>query len=164
MEDAVEDPRLQMKRRGVPPNKRRRVRGGGPSTIRNAASGVIEIPDDDPADINQMYPISLNPLNCRTDLHPAEIEEVDESQLVFEDNADDYFELYDNENVVLILPYDGDMDDRVLEEMKPRFVVMYEPNPAFTRRVEVFIFLIYSNSGLSSISSNTTSQSLFLIL
>jgi len=103
-------------------------------------------------------------LNCRTDLHPAEIEEVDESQLIFEDNADDYFELYDNENVVLILPYDGDMDDRVLEEMKPRFVVMYEPNPAFTRRVEVFIFLIFANSGLSSISSNKISQSLFFIL
>jgi DNA excision repair protein ERCC-4 len=71
------------------------------------------------------------------ELHPAEIDEVDESQLTFEDDAGDYFELYDNENVVVILPYDGDMDDRVLEEMKPRFVIMYEPNPAFIRRVEV---------------------------
>ena len=53
--DAGEDPRLKMKRRGVPPNKRRRIRGGGPTTTRNAASGVIEIPDDDPADITQMY-------------------------------------------------------------------------------------------------------------
>ena len=66
--------------------------------------------------------------------------------------------------MVLILPYDGDMDDRVLEEMKPRFVVMYEPNPAFIRRVEVFIFLIFANPGLSSIPSNATSQSLFFIL
>ena len=72
-----------------------------------------------------------------TDLHPAEVEEVDESQITFEDDADDYFELYDNENIVVVLPYNGDMDDRVLEEMKPRFVIMYEPNPAFTRRVEV---------------------------
>jgi DNA excision repair protein ERCC-4 len=71
------------------------------------------------------------------DLHPAEIEEIDESQIIFEDNADDYFELYDNEDIVVILPYDGDMDDRVLEEMKPRFVVMYEPNPSFIRRIEV---------------------------
>jgi len=54
-EDAVEDPRLKMKRRGgVPPNKRRRIRGAGPASIRNAASGVIEIPDDDPDDITQM--------------------------------------------------------------------------------------------------------------
>ena len=53
--DAAEDPRLKMKRRGGPPNKRRRVRGGGPTTTRNAASGVIEIPDDDLTDINSMY-------------------------------------------------------------------------------------------------------------
>jgi DNA excision repair protein ERCC-4 len=76
--------------------------------------------------------------NLRTDeLHPAEIEEIDESQLTFEDDADDYFELYDNDDVVVVIPYDGDMDDRVLDEMRPRFVVMYEPNPSFIRRVEV---------------------------
>ena len=68
---------------------------------------------------------------------------MDESQVTFEDNADDYFELYDNENLIVILPYDGDMDDRVLEEMKPRFVVMYEPNPAFIRRVEVSLPLLF---------------------
>jgi DNA excision repair protein ERCC-4 len=76
-------------------------------------------------------------------LHPAEIEEMDESQVTFEDNWDDYFELYDNENVVVVVPYDGDMDDRVLEEMKPRFVIMYEPNPAFIRRVEVPHLLLF---------------------
>jgi DNA excision repair protein ERCC-4 len=95
--------------------------------------------------------------DCRTELHPAEIEDVDESQLTIEENADDYFELYDNEDLVLVLPYDGDMDDRVLEEMRPRFVVMYEPNPSFIRRVEVYrtahpnrylkvFFLYYANS------------------
>jgi len=120
-----------MKRRGAPPNKRRRVRGGGPATTRN---GVVEIPDDDPDDITQMYVLWCLLADCR--MHPAEIEEVDESQLTFED-ADDYFELYDNEDLALVMPYDGDMDDRVLEEMRPRFVVMYEPNPSFIRRVEV---------------------------
>jgi len=51
--DGGEDPRLKMKRRGVPPNKRRRVRGGATVASRTA-SGVIEIPDDD-AEISQMY-------------------------------------------------------------------------------------------------------------
>jgi DNA excision repair protein ERCC-4 len=72
-----------------------------------------------------------------TELYSNDIQELDESQLTFEDNAEDYFELYDNENLVPVIPYDGDMDDRVLEEIKPRYVVMYEPNPAFIRRVEV---------------------------
>lgn len=127
--DGGEDPRLKMKRKGVPPNKRRRTRGGASTTSRTAA-GIIEIPDDDPADLSQMTET----------LHPAEIEEnLDESQIIFEDNADDYFELYENDNLVLISPYDGDMDDRVLEEMRPRFVIMYEPNPSFIRRVEVHL-------------------------
>jgi len=82
----------------------------------------------------------VEPSNFRTDLHPAEIEEMDESELTFED-AEDYFELYDTENLVVVLPYDGDMDDRVLEEIKPRYVVMYEPNPPFIRRVEVSLSL-----------------------
>lgn len=83
--------------------------------------------------------------NRRTsELPTAEIEETDESQLTFEDNEDDYFELYENDNVVVVLPYDGDMDDRVLEEMRPRFIIMYEPNPSFTRRVEVLPFFFRS--------------------
>jgi hypothetical protein len=98
------------------------------------------------------------------DLHPAEIEEIDESQIIFEDNADDYFELYDNEDLVVILPYDGDMDDRILEEMKPRFVVMYEPNPSFIRRVEVSLAICVANSGLSSFSSLAPCQSLLFVL
>jgi DNA excision repair protein ERCC-4 len=52
-EDGTEDPRLKLKRRGAPPNKRRRVRGGAPITSRNA-SGVVEIPDDNPDDLSQM--------------------------------------------------------------------------------------------------------------
>jgi DNA excision repair protein ERCC-4 len=58
--DSGEDPRLKLKRKGVPPNKRRRTRGGATSITRNAASGVIEIPDDDPADITQMYLSSIS--------------------------------------------------------------------------------------------------------
>jgi hypothetical protein len=98
------------------------------------------------------------------DLHPAEIEDIDESQIIFEDNADDYFELYDNENIVSILPYDGDMDDRVLEEMRPRFVVMYEPNPSFIRRVEVSPFNCVADSGISSFSSVTSCKSFLSVL
>ena len=51
--DSAEDPRLKMKRKGIPPNKRRRVRGGAVSSSRTAA-GVIEIPDDNPTDIAEM--------------------------------------------------------------------------------------------------------------
>ena len=81
--------------------------------------------------------ISMNSFNVSA--HDVNTEEmIDEPEILLEE-SDDYFELYDNEDLVLILPYDGDMDDRVLEEIRPRFVVMYEPNPSFIRRVEVLI-------------------------
>ena len=65
-----------------------------------------------------------------------ETEGTEEVEMTFED-SEDYFELYENDDLVLVLPYDGDMDDRVLEEMRPRYIIMYEPNPSFIRRVEV---------------------------
>ena len=72
--------------------------------------------------------------------------------------------MYDNEDAVIILPYDGDMDDRVLEEMRPRFVVMYEPNPSFIRRVEVYPLRISSDVGISSFPSVAAFESLFSVL
>lgn len=50
---------------------------------------------------------------------------------------DAYFGLLSVQDLVVVRPYMGDDDDRVLEEVRPRYVVMYEPDPAFVRRVEV---------------------------
>lgn len=50
---------------------------------------------------------------------------------------DTYFGLLANETLVIIRPYTGDDDDKVLEELRPKYVVMYDPDPAFVRRIEV---------------------------
>ena len=39
--------------------------------------------------------------------------------------------------MVLVRPHSDDPDDQVLQEIKPRFIVMYEPNLEFIRRIEV---------------------------
>jgi hypothetical protein len=62
-----------MKRKGVLPNKRRRTRGGATSITRNAASGVIEIPDDDPADVTQMYLSSISKIERMNSIKFGEI-------------------------------------------------------------------------------------------
>ena len=41
------------------------------------------------------------------------------------------------ESEVVCRPYNGDSDGDLLEELQPRFVVMYDPDPGFVRRVEV---------------------------
>lgn len=40
---------------------------------------------------------------------------------------------------VIVRAYTDDSDDRILAEMQPRFIVMYEPNQDFIRRIEVGI-------------------------
>ena len=51
---------------------------------------------------------------------------------------EDYFNLYEMRDLVVVHPYDGDQDEHVLEEVRPRTVIMYEPDAAFIRRVEVY--------------------------
>jgi len=38
---------------------------------------------------------------------------------------------------VVVRAYTDDGDDRLLAELRPRFIVMYEPNQDFVRRIEV---------------------------
>ncbi len=40
---------------------------------------------------------------------------------------------------VIVRAYADDSDDRMLAELQPRFIVMYEPNQDFIRRIEVRI-------------------------
>lgn len=117
-----------------PANKRRRIRGGsglGLATTR-AANGSINVAGDKDAHIQALM----------QELAPGEMEDTFAAKLNLGadplDDMDDFYELYDMKDLVLVHPYDGDMDDRLLEEIKPRYVIMYEPDAAFIRRIEVY--------------------------
>jgi DNA excision repair protein ERCC-4 len=43
---------------------------------------------------------------------------------------------------ILVRAYSDDGDDRMLDEIRPRFIVMFEPNLDFVRRIEVSRFLV----------------------
>lgn len=64
------------------------------------------------------------------------------------ENWDDDFGLLAPEDEVIIRPYGGDDDDIMLQELRPRFVIMYEPNLAFIRRLEVSSTLVKGYLGL----------------
>ena len=53
------------------------------------------------------------------------------------EDFDNDFGLLAPEDAVIIRPFGGEDDDILLQELRPRFVVMYEPNLAFIRRLEV---------------------------
>ena len=120
-------------RGGKPPaNKRRRVRGGGNMGISagRADNGVIAQYFEKPgvvADLMAEVQITEEEAQQKEDIIADPL-----------DDMDDYFQLYDMQDLVVVHAYDGDQDEHVLEEVKPRYIVMYEPDASFIRRVEVY--------------------------
>ncbi|CAK3981501.1 DNA repair [Lecanosticta acicola] len=119
----------------APPNKRRRVRGGGAtgSGPSRTASGAVNVAGDRDDHIKSL----MQDLAQNDTMDETAAAKVDLGADPLE-NMDDYYDLYDMKDLVLVHPYDGDMDDHLLEEIKPRYVIMYEPDAAFIRRIEVY--------------------------
>lgn len=116
-----------------PPNKRRRIRGGGnpgagPS---RADTGALRTAGDKDAHIASLM-AELQPTDFEAAQKPGEI---GYDPL---DNMESYYELFDTNSLIIVHPYSGDLDEHILEETKPRYVIMYEPDAAFIRRVEVY--------------------------
>jgi len=116
----------------APANKRRRVRGGGTvgGTSTRTAEGSLKATEDKPLEVADLM----------TELRPTETEAAQKEEVIADplDDMDDHYQLYDMQDLVVIHPYDGDMDEHILEEIKPRYIIMYEPDAAFVRRVEVY--------------------------
>lgn len=74
------------------------------------------------------------------EIQPTETEETMKEEVIIDDfeDMDDFYELYDMDDLVMVHPFDGDMDEHILEEVRPRYIIMYEPDSAFIRRVEVY--------------------------
>lgn len=116
----------------APPNKRRRVRGGGTTSL--AAGRVPNSTVQNEVELPQQMSCLLE------EIQPTKTEEAQKEEVISDDleEAEDFYELYDMNDLVMIHPYDGDMDEHILEEVRPRYIIMYEPDPAFIRRVEVY--------------------------
>jgi DNA excision repair protein ERCC-4 len=124
------DPRIG--RRGPPPNKRRRVRGGGNV---GAAPGRHEN-----GSIAQYFEKPGEVAELMAEVQITEEEAQQKEDVVADplEDMDDYFQLYEMQDLVVIHAYEGDLDEHVLEEVKPKYIIMYEPDAAFIRRVEVY--------------------------
>ena len=116
----------------APANKRRRVRGGG--AVNSAAGRVPNSSVQTEVELPGQVAGLLN------EIQPTEVEETQKEEVFVEDldDMEDFYELYDMDDLVMIHPYDGDMDEHILEETRPRYIIMYEPDAAFIRRVEVY--------------------------
>ncbi|GAA5826719.1 hypothetical protein JCM11251_002868 [Rhodosporidiobolus azoricus] len=158
--------------RGAPAHKRRRIRGGGaagsggregtPAAAAGGGGGAgfaqatganPEALEEDAGRFAESIPDAGLP--AENAAPPDDDDDADE--LFSADTFKEYFGLISNEDLVIIRPYLGDEDDRVLEELRPKYVVMFDPNPAFVRRIEAYraahaglavrvYFLVYKDS------------------
>ncbi|KAI9891909.1 MAG: hypothetical protein M1814_002294 [Vezdaea aestivalis] len=105
-----------------PPNKRRRIRGGGTANLSSRTLTTA-------IDLTVESPLQISALSTKVGTKPIE-----KTQPLNEDR----FELCEMQDLVFIHIYNGDRDEQLLEELRPRYIIMYEPNLGFIRRVEVY--------------------------
>ncbi|CAO3681836.1 unnamed protein product [Umbelopsis vinacea] len=144
-------------RGGAPPNKRRRVRGA--SAIA-AASEAFTRPladtfQQDIADNAEALDReeSSTILDTGIPLDPT----ATVSSVVGNRDILPHFDEIPPPEIITVRQYVGEDDTSLLEQMQPKFIIMYDPDPAFVRRVEVYrsshpgkevrvYFMIYDNS------------------
>ncbi|RUS27510.1 hypothetical protein BC938DRAFT_483143 [Jimgerdemannia flammicorona] len=134
-----------------PPNKRRRVRGR-PATVGNIITTL-------PTHAVQVFEHEVTEMADYANAGELPLVEAEKehSDAFDPEQFSNFFGLVALPSVVVIRRYQGDTDDRMLAELKPRFIVMYDPDPAFIRRIEVYrasnpgvavrvYFMAYDNS------------------
>jgi DNA excision repair protein ERCC-4 len=125
------DAKAQSLRGRTPANKRRRTRGASTTATSHGRNdlGARTAGDRDAHMAHLLAELQV------TAIEAQQKEEITADPL---EKMEDYYELYDLQDLLVVHPYDGDMDEHVLEEVRPRYIVMYEPDAAFIRRVEVY--------------------------
>jgi DNA excision repair protein ERCC-4 len=93
-------------------------------------NGSIQAAEDKPLEVAELM----------SELRPTEAESLQKEDIVADplDDMEDFYQLYEMKDLVVVHAYDGDMDEHLLEEVKPRYIIMYEPDTSFVRRVEVY--------------------------
>ncbi|KAF8999609.1 hypothetical protein BDQ17DRAFT_1499549 [Cyathus striatus] len=116
---------------------RRRVRGGAPpsaATNRSKDEPKDMVMDQIQSEADQVAQF------LKTQASTSAVEPDPEIVLldVLDTEFDANYGLIPPEQIVLVRAYGDDSDDRLLAELQPRFIIMFEPCMEFVRRVEVY--------------------------
>ncbi|EJT99777.1 hypothetical protein DACRYDRAFT_96032 [Dacryopinax primogenitus] len=125
-------------------HQRRRMRGGKPpepvgrSILRGGAAAEEVKMEEEAVELEEFIdathasppPLTLNTMS-EEDIVSL-VDRIDSASF------DQDFGIIPDEQIVLIRAYGDDSDDLLLAELQPRWIIMYEPDQAFIRRVEVY--------------------------
>ncbi|KAF9988517.1 hypothetical protein BGZ65_001979 [Modicella reniformis] len=112
-----------------PPNKRRRVRGGG-SMAAPVSKHTTASFDKETEAIAAFIQATQDDSVSVARVNDHDLEEIDDPM--------DYFGLVEPSSLVVVHSYTGESDAGLLESIKPRFIIMYDPDPTFVRCIEVY--------------------------
>jgi len=127
---------------------RRRLRGGVPAattTRENVGPSPADTAGNEGAIREEADDIAAF-LSTQGNIDPLVEMGEDITLLDFASDFDAHYGILAPEQTVLVRAYSDDTDDRMLQEIQPRFIVMFEPNLEFIRRIEVYR---NSNPGLA---------------
>ncbi|KAJ1987164.1 DNA repair protein RAD16 [Dimargaris cristalligena] len=154
-------------RAAQPGNKRRRVRGGAAGgqsyraggSARSSAAPVL--PDTEtalenfftsrPSEATEPGSAATSRDQERATIPPESLADLDEADFM------ECFGVLDPQEMVLFRTYQGEADMAMLNDLKPHYIIMYDPSPMFVRQIELFkvthpqiplrvYFMVYENS------------------
>jgi len=157
--------KTEFQRKATYLNKRRRVRGASnAATAGHSRDNPVDLskPSDpetvekEAIEVADLFDSMANQQNDSAEREDGAIDGLLTDTLDGLDFVTD-FDMLSMDDLVVIQVYLGDEDDCVLEELRPRHVIMYEPDVGFVRRVECYrlrhpeinvkpYFLMYSES------------------
>ncbi|OZJ03595.1 hypothetical protein BZG36_03031 [Bifiguratus adelaidae] len=143
-----------------PPNKRRRVRGGSAAAAAGLHSTRRNMDELDQEARELASFLNANGISNESNgVNGEESKDAaaEEQYAYDEQEFSQQFSVLPASSLIIVRPYQGDKDDGFLEQVRPRFIIMYDPDPAFIRRVEVYrvlypeipvrvYFMVYNNS------------------
>ncbi|CAO3621855.1 unnamed protein product [Cunninghamella blakesleeana] len=160
--------------RKYPPNKRRRVRGGSTTASNSSSRSNLaqSLRDELIGAANRVNIPERNDSNSKKEDNSNEKEEEsgneeDDNDFMM-DNIVANLELNEHDilptfnevspgSMISIQCFENDVDEQLLDDYKPRYIIMYDPDPSFIRRIEVYraynpslkvrvYFMVYDNS------------------
>ncbi|KAJ2001132.1 DNA repair protein RAD16 [Coemansia thaxteri] len=133
--------------RGPPPTKRRRVRGASAAGARLPRA---------PADSLEQETAELATQTPAPPDEPSASASESDSDCASELDFDEHFGILPSSETVLVLPYSALDNKDLLPAVQPTHIVMYDPDPAFIRQIELYqargfalnqvYFMVYDNS------------------
>lgn len=117
---------------------RRRVRGGAPGTVNVRTQGSDQVSTAPREEEGILAEFLSTQDNTSADAELALALSLEDSLPPDDAEFEPSYGLLVPAQTVIVRAYADDSDDRMLAELQPRFIVMYEPNQDFIRRIEVY--------------------------